>query len=301
MARLARYGLALQAFAKMIGPCLRSGRFLSPETSVTCRELAFRVMLTKMISPLVSLLASLTFAVSAKDNFQAVEPAVFMLECRLATGQTSFGTGFLITDSGWLVTNDHVIDGAVSIVARQGKIKIPVSGVYGRLKKPDLAVLQLELEKVPKFETKPLSLAETAQSLGRGIDIFTLGHPAGIKVAEGTQGTITAVEEEPLFRLRFDAAISQGSSGSPLCLAADRKVVGIVTSYHTMGQKFNYATPVDELRGLLDKMGVEPELRPLFGGSLFGAKSGIGTNLVISAVFFAALIFGVRRLIRAGS
>ena len=254
-----------------------------------------------MISPLVSLLASLTLAVSAEDNFQAVEEAVFKLECKLASGQLSSGTGFLISRDGWLVTNDHVIDGAVDIVARRGRLKIPVSGVYGRLKKADLAVLQLDLKKVPKFEPKPLSLALTAASLGRGIDVFTLGHPAGIEVAEGTQGTITAVEREPLFRLRFDAAISQGSSGSPLFLASNRQVVGIVTSYHTMGQKFNYATPVDELHGLIETMGAEPQLRPLLGGSLFGAKSGIGANLLISIVFFALLIFGFRRLIRAGS
>jgi S1-C subfamily serine protease len=255
-----------------------------------------------------ALLFNLTL-ISASELKRQVEPSVFKLIVTLSDGQESAGTGFLISDTGHMVTNNHVIDGASKIIAENnGQIRIPVKrGFYARNEDHDLAIIQLDLNQAPGgFIARPLQLANDTKAMGGGEEIYVLGHPGGEKIAEFTIGSITAVEQEPR-KLRFDASIHRGSSGSPMFNAMNGEVIGVVYSFWTGAAKLNYATPVEYLHEMLAKLDVDPILLPFRTpaksskrfGSGSGSSSGLPINLIISVAFFAAVYFGIRRILRA--
>lgn len=203
-----------------------------------------------------------------------------------------------------MVTNDHVIRGAAQIFAEDDeRSRFPVMpGFYARSSVHDLALIQLDLrDKSSGFKLPALTLATDTQRFNGGEDVFTLGHPAGIKIAQFTMGQINAVEPKPR-RLRFDANISRGSSGSPLFDRESGSVIGVVTSFHTVGQEFNYATPVEYLHQLLAAVDAsQPKLIPFQAGftSRVAGIGGLSINLIISLVFFLAVAFGLKKLLRA--
>lgn len=241
---------------------------------------------------------------SGPELKRQVDPSVFLLSVELKTGE-SFGTGFLISETGWLVTNNHVIDGAVNVVARNDAgQEFPVKpGFYARDADHDLAIIQLDMERLPPgFLPRPLRLAQDTQELSGGFAVYVLGHPGGEKIAEFTQGSLTAVEPSPR-RLRFDASIHRGSSGSPLFDARNGQVIGVVYSYWTGAAKLNYATPVEYLHEMIQTIGETPKLIPYRRPAITRGPStkagGVSMNLAISVGFFVLLLLTVRRLLRA--
>lgn len=234
-----------------------------------------------------------------------VEPSVFLLQVELV-GRKSSGTGFLISESGRVVTNNHVIDGAVRVVARNDAgQEFPMKpGFYVRDVEHDLAILQLDMDQVPPdFVPKPLYMAPMTDDLIAGMEVHVLGHPGGDKIAEFTTGKLSAIEPEPR-RLRFDATIHRGSSGSPLFDARNGLVIGVVTSFWTGAAKLNYATPVEYLHTMQAKLSSSSPLIPYRtpASSPLGlgeGKSGLARNLAISLVFFLLVVFGLRSVLRA--
>ena len=242
---------------------------------------------------------------SAPELKRQVEPSVFKLIVRLSDGGESAGTGFVISESGLMVTNNHVIDGASAIIAENnGRLQVPVKpGFYARNAAHDLAIIQLDLDSAPGFIAQPLQLAQDTQDFGGGEEVYVLGHPGGEKIAEFTRGSITAVEPKPR-RLRFDASIHRGSSGSPMFDARDGEVVGVVYSFWTGAAKLNYATPVEYLHEMMNTLDTEPALLPFrtpatTSRGLGTSSSGLPMNLIFSLIFFGLVAVGIRRILRA--
>ena len=241
---------------------------------------------------------------SPSELKRQVDPSVFRLSVTLSTGERSSATGFLISESGRMVTNEHVIKGAVRIVAEDDRdLRIPVSpGFYARDPIHDLAIIQLDLDGAPKdFVARPVTLARDTRDLAGGHEVFVLGHPDGVKIAEFTRGDLTAIEPQPR-RLRFNAAIHNGSSGSPMFDGRNGEVIGVVTSYFTGGAEINYATPVEYLHALKATLDTQPDLLPFRTAAKSPGQGRDGrrsTNLIISVIFFLVVIFGVRHVLRA--
>lgn len=243
---------------------------------------------------------------SGPDLKRQVDPSVFLLQVEMRSGE-SFGTGFLISESGRIVTNNHVIDGAVSVVARNDAgQEFPLKpGFYARDSDQDLAIIQLDMDRAPAgFIPQPLTLAQDTADLVAGLEVYVLGHPGGEKIAEFTAGKLSAIEPEPR-RLRFDASIHRGSSGSPLFDARNGHVIGVVTSFWTGAAKLNYATPVEYLHEMEASLVGQPNLipyrRPAKSTRADGKGGGMTTNLIISLIFFAVFVVGIRKILRASS
>ena len=174
------------------------------------------------------------------------------------------------------------------------------SGFYARDSQHDLALLQMDLERAPKdYEPQPVEIAESTMDLDRGVEVYVLGHPEGVRHAELNRGYITAIEADPeMRRLRFDASIHGGSSGSPLFHSVDANVIGVVTSYYTEASKLAYATPIEYLHQLRNLAGPTPQLKAFAIAPTRAGSNGpnIVLNLILSVIFFALVLFGVRRL-----
>ncbi len=211
------------------------------------------------------------------------------------------GTGFFVSKNGRIVTNHHVIEDAERMQARlDGGRKVPIVGVLATDKVRDLAVLQA----APGTYT-PLPLGTSAK-LQPGDQVIVIGSPVGYSTTLSS-GIIAAVRPEGIddaglhethttaaWTIQFTAAISPGSSGSPV-ITLDGKVVGVAVGEVTAGQGLNFGIAVDAVKNVLAHT---PPGTPV---KSFDDVDGedVHKNLLISAVGIGAaalLVFIATRL-----
>lgn len=158
------------------------------------------------------------------------------------------GSGFAVVGTPFVVTNRHVIQDAedVTIITRD-KRTIP-SRVRRVGKAVDLAVLEPRL---PVGHGVPLGDSDQA---GPGEFIIVIGNPLGHFESSVTTGVISAVREIDHGRrfLQLDAAISPGSSGSPV-FNVKGEVIGVAVASVAAewAQNLNLAIPSNEVRPLV--------------------------------------------------
>ncbi|HSE17627.1 MAG TPA: trypsin-like peptidase domain-containing protein [Pyrinomonadaceae bacterium] len=169
-----------------------------------------------------------------------VKPAVVAIATYDAAGEALMtGSGFFLRP-GQVVTNLHVIRGAVraEIKTLDGKGKVyPVSGTLAVDEEGDLALLRVEM---------PLERAARSTELAKelpdeGETIFVIGNPLKLE-GSVSDGIVSAVREVPnSYRIiQITAPISQGNSGSPV-FNLKGEVLGVVTIKVTNGQNINLA------------------------------------------------------------
>ncbi|MBL8318187.1 MAG: trypsin-like peptidase domain-containing protein [Burkholderiaceae bacterium] len=147
--------------------------------------------------------------------------------------QKSVGTGVVIVDKGLILTNLHVVQGAVRIKVTFSTGKESEATLINVQPENDLAVLKAE--SVPD-ELEAATMRSTG-GLRPGDEVIAVGHPFGIGPSV-SQGVVSGLKRE--FRspegkrvltnlIQFDAAANPGNSGGPL-VTMDGHVVGIVTA-----------------------------------------------------------------------
>ncbi len=142
---------------------------------------------------------------------------------------SSLGSGFVIDPKGFVVTNNHVIEGAdeITVIFTDGS-KLKVVEVVGRDPKTDLALLRVE----PKTPLASVNFGDS-QKMRVGDWVMAIGNPFGLG-GTVTVGVISATRRDiqsGLYDefLQTDAAINRGNSGGPL-FNMDGDVVGVNTA-----------------------------------------------------------------------
>lgn len=192
--------------------------------------------------PLVLALLSAT-AVHAQESLPAlvkrVKPAVVAIATYDASGEALMtGSGFFLRP-GQVVTNLHVIRGAVraEIKTLDGKGKVfPVNGALAIDEEGDLALLSVDTP-----TERPRSTVLASELPDEGESIFVIGNPLKLE-GSVSDGIVSAVREVPnSYRIiQITAPISHGNSGSPV-FNLKGQVLGVVTIKVTNGQNINLA------------------------------------------------------------
>ena len=191
----------------------------------------------------IALALFLTSAVRAQDSLPSlvkrVKPAVVAISTYDANGEAVMtGSGFFLRP-GQVVTNLHVVRGAVraEIKTLDGKGKMfPVNGMLAIDEEGDLALLSVDM---------PLERARTSELAvelpDEGEPIFVIGNPLKLE-GSVSDGIVSAVREVPnSYRIiQITAPISHGNSGSPV-FNLRGQVLGVVTVKVTNGQNINLA------------------------------------------------------------
>jgi serine protease Do len=140
------------------------------------------------------------------------------------------GSGVIISPDGYIVTNNHVIDGAVDIRVTMSDRRILRAKLIGADPLTDLAVLKIDGNNFPS-----VSLGDSTQ-LHPGQTVLAFGNPLGFRFTV-TRGIVSALNRPNPFAqdrrapgqfIQTDAAINPGNSGGPL-VNARGEVVGINT------------------------------------------------------------------------
>jgi S1-C subfamily serine protease len=206
--------------------------------------------------------------------YKEASPAVVSIQANISSGgQDSFGqqqegtatgTGFVISEDGYIVTNDHVVDG------HQGDVKVTfsddksVSGkVIGQDPSNDVAVIKVdkddhELTTLPLGDSAKVAVGDPAVAIGNP---FGLNQTVTTGIVSALQRTITAPNNFSIDNvIQTDAAINPGNSGGPL-LNAVGEVIGVNSQIATSGSGgsggnvgIGFAVPVNTIKRIIPQL-----------------------------------------------
>jgi S1-C subfamily serine protease len=168
------------------------------------------------------------------------------------------GTGFLVDESGHIVTNDHVAAGGrvVTVQAGPGARRIPAR-IVGRDPSTDLALLRVgsravrELAPLPLGDSGDVRVGDTAIAVGNP---FGLQRTLTVGVVSATDRSIDAPDGFPIEgAVQTDAPINPGNSGGPL-LDDKGRVIGVLAQTEAGTTGIAYAIPVDTLKRVMPKL-----------------------------------------------
>ena len=170
-------------------------------------------------------------------------------------GKTSLGSGFLIDSKGYIVTNNHVIDGADEIMVTLADNKQFNAKVVGSDKMTDLALV-----KIDSSESLPFVKMGNSDDLRVGDWILAIGNPFGLG-GSVTAGIVSAKSRDidagsyDNF-IQTDASINQGSSGGPM-FNMQGEVVGINTAIFSStggSMGIGFATPINLSKFVVEQL-----------------------------------------------
>jgi serine protease Do len=192
------------------------------------------------------------------------------------------GTGFIIDKAGFILTNNHVIEGATKIAVSlygEDEDQEYEARIVGRDPLTDSALI--ELTEKPNHELPVAKFGDSAQ-MQPGDWVMAIGNPFGLAhtvsvgvISANRPGHLPVAEQRFAEVLQTDAAINPGNSGGPL-LNLRGEVIGINTAIATTGlaqgnMGVGFAIPSNAVRELL------PQLRT---GKITRGRIGVGVGVV---------------------
>jgi serine protease Do len=188
------------------------------------------------------------------------------------------GTGFIISKDGFILTNNHVVEGATKIqVSFYGDDPdvTYLAQVVGRDPLTDSALI--ELTEKPKRELTEVKFGDSAQ-MQPGDWVMAIGNPFGLAhtvsvgVVSATERPFPITDGRSQDVLQTDAAINPGNSGGPL-LNVRGEVVGVNTAIYTDSRQagnigIGFAIPINTVRELLPQLRAGKVTRGVIGVSV---------------------------------
>lgn len=198
--------------------------------------------------------------------------------------QKATGTGFIIQADGYILTNQHVVDGAQSISVKvQGNDTPYTAKVVGADHDLDLAVLKIDASDLP---TLAMGDSDIMRS---GDPVIAIGNPLGLDHTV-TTGVISAkgrpiTIEDRNYRnlIQTDAAINSGNSGGPLINMAGQ-AIAINTAVSTSGQGIGFAIPINTAKEVINLLISNGKVEhPFLGISMTDLNDSIAAQFGISS------------------
>lgn len=167
---------------------------------------------------------------------------------------SALGSGFVISEDGLIVTNNHVIDGASEIIVKFNDKTQYDAVIIGRDPLTDLAVIKVTPKNGERFQVLPLGDSDE-QEIGDWM--IAIGNPLGLEWTV-TAGILSArgraLGSGPYDDfLQTDTSINPGNSGGPL-INIKGEVVGINTAIIPSAQGLGFSVPVNMLKELLPQL-----------------------------------------------
>lgn len=166
----------------------------------------------------------------------------------------SLGSGFIISEDGYVVTNHHVVEGADEVIVRMNDRRELTAKIIGSDKRSDIALLKIEGTNLPYV------------NLGRSEDVkvgewvLAIGSPFGFD-ASVTSGIVSAKgralpDENYVPFIQTDVAINPGNSGGPL-FNLNGEVIGVNSQIYSRTGGFmglSFAIPIDDALNVVDQL-----------------------------------------------
>jgi S1-C subfamily serine protease len=206
-------------------------------------------------------LVSLTQTQAIVDAVNLVKPSVVIVDSvdTASAFGTSGGTGsgFVVSSTGLILTNNHVIAGAATLTVTLADGRQLPATVVSADATHDLALIKVQatgLTAVKLADSSTLQVGELAIAIGSPLGTFTDTVTSGIvsglnrSITVGESGSRTTEDLTGL--IQTDAAINPGNSGGPL-LDASGAVIGVVTASSSSAQGIGFAIPINQAKQMI--------------------------------------------------
>ncbi len=259
MLALTVLNLALVGSAFFIGKSMGSGQ----------RQITLKQELVDNLKPSSGDTEGVTNAVSSGTEIPTTEiakkvgPAVVGIKSTIQGQMTIFGnsgaqqavgSGIILSDDGYIVTNNHVVEGAtaVSVILNTGSEY--KAEIIGADEQTDLAVVKIE----PK-EALTVATVGSSSDIEVGERVVAIGNPMGLEFfGSVTEGIVSAmnrtifVDNRTMNVIQTDAAINSGNSGGAL-ISRTGEVIGInsVKVSYSGVEGMGFAIPTDEAKPII--------------------------------------------------
>ncbi|HZF51898.1 MAG TPA: trypsin-like peptidase domain-containing protein [Polyangiaceae bacterium] len=179
------------------------------------------------------------------------------------------GTAFVYDPEGFLLTNNHVVEGAVDVSVIFDDGRELKATVVGRDKHTDVAVMKVDEKRLPAIplgDSDKIEVGDWVVAIGNP---FGLSHTvsAGILSAKGrTREDVKGLDPSGYFNfLQTDASINPGNSGGPL-LNLKGEVVGINAAVRANANNIGFAIPINMVKQLLPMLLRDSKIRRSYIG-----------------------------------
>ena len=246
-------------------------------------------------------------AMTPKSIYQAYASSVVGISSTVSAtsfgGQirqgTSTGSGFILTEDGYVVTNYHVIEGATSVKVVMDNKEEYTAEVIGYDALNDIAVLKIDAKDLPAVKLG------SSDELSIGDMVVAIGNPLGSLTATLTVGYVSGKDRQistdsssAINMIQTDAAINSGNSGGPL-FNMYGEVVGITsakysgtTSSGASIEGISFAIPIDDVMSIIGDLrdfgyvtgaylGVTVRDTDASAASLYGLPTGAYVETVV--------------------
>lgn len=199
-------------------------------------------------------------------------------EQRLPNEPQNIGTGFIVTDDGFVVTNKHVVSDSqlqYTVLTTNGS-EYKVERIY-RDPLNDIAIIKINpsdnpgntLQPVKMGDSSRLQVGQLAIAIGTALGEFNNTVTTGVISGLGRGITAGSVFEGTIEQLdnviQTDAAINPGNSGGPL-LNSSGEVIGVNTAVSQSGQNIGFALPINTVKESIDNFNKTGQFnRPYLG------------------------------------
>jgi putative serine protease PepD len=225
----------------------------------------------------------------------AVLPTVVQIEERGSSGTGGTGSGFVIREDGYILTNNHVVEGAadggsLTVTFQDGTTK-PAT-IVGRDSSYDLAVVKVDATGLPT------STLGNSDGVVVGDTAIAIGSPLGLD-GTVTSGIISSLnrpvtaggsgESSFINAIQTDAAINPGNSGGPL-VDAEGKVIGVNSAIASLGETttgtqsgsigLGFAIPVNQAKRVSEEIiSTGKSTHPVIGVQVNVRYTGVGAEI----------------------
>ena len=216
-------------------------------------------------SPPSTAISAMELSTSIANIVELVQPAVVFISAKVETQsfffnqssvQTTSGSGVIISPSGYILTNNHVVENAIELeVSLPGISETFEAEVIGTDPLTDLAVIQIEGDDFPTVAFG------NASALRPGNLVVAMGYPLALEhgatitlgVVSNTERSFTVGDSTYYDVIQTDAAINQGNSGGPL-IDLKGNVVGINSVLAGLAQNIGFAVSSNTAEPVYDAL-----------------------------------------------
>ena len=256
--------------ARRLGPLVVAVAMLSASLSAVGTYVAVTLatkpaaVATAAGQPAVAQPISLTQSDAIVRVANLVKPSVVTILAAGISGVTPFsvpatgaGSGFIVSDNGLILTNNHVVAGASSLMVVLDDTRQLPATVVANDPAHDLALVKVDatgLTPVSLGDSGAVQVGQLAIAIGSPLGTFTdsvtQGIVSGVNRSITVEDPATSTRETLTGLIQTDAAINPGNSGGPL-LDAGGSVVGIITASASDAQDVGFAIPINQARSMI--------------------------------------------------
>ncbi|WP_034578781.1 DegQ family serine endoprotease [Carnimonas nigrificans] len=195
----------------------------------------------------------------------------------------SLGSGFIISQDGYILTNAHVVEGADSIEVKLNDRRQLKAKVIGSDKKTDVALIKVDANNLPVLERGNSNQLETGEWVAAIGSPFGFDHSVTSGIVSAINRTLSSDNFVPF--IQTDVAINPGNSGGPL-LNLQGQVVGINSQIYTRSGGFmglSFAIPINIAMEVADGLKKDGHVhRGYLGAAIQEVSKDLATSLGLS-------------------